>query len=290
MHIFLTGGTGSIGGPVLRRSLAAGHTVTALVRSDTAAKQVAQAGVTPLHGDLSAPEAWMPKAAAADVFIHLASSFDGEMAVSEPLLVDSLLHHAQTRAQPLHFVYTGGCWMFGQTGNAVATESSPMNPIQDFDWATQAINRLQDQPSLNLVLIHPAMVYDETGGVFDRMITALRAGRPAPIWGSEHTRWPLVHANDAAAAYVLLAENPDASGTYMLVSEQGVTVGEIAGVLAAQAGVKTPPAVLPRKWALMRHGSMAEGPMLDQQMAQTRLTELGWVPEFPDFSTLTYQI
>lgn len=290
MHIFLTGGTGSIGNAVLHRAIAAGHRVTALVRSQTSADTVTAAGAQARNGDLAQPDLWMAEAVQSDVFIHLASSFDDEMAATEPLLVNSLLTRASTRPKPVRLLYTGGCWMFGQTGNAVASEQSPLTPIAAFDWASTAITTLQSAPNLNMALIHPAMVYAQSGGVFDRMLAALRAGRPVSIWGSEHTRWPLVHEADAAAAYVLLAENPEATGTFNLVAEQGIAVGEIARALAAQAGLTTPPAVLPRKWALLRHGEMAEGPMLDQQMRDTRLAALGWVPQYPDFSALTYDI
>lgn len=288
MHIFLTGPTGSIGGAVLDHALQAGHSVTALVRSAAAASSVRAKGAQTLTGDLCAPDTWMPVAAAADVFIHLASSFDDAMAVTEPRLLASLKTHSLSRTTPLRFLYTGGCWLYGETRNAVATETSPLRPIQAFDWAATAIGSLSDATHLSCATVHPAMVYGVDGGVFGRMMTALRAGRPAPIWGAEHTRWPLVHRDDLARAYLLLARTPDAMGTFNIVAETGVAVGDIAATLADQAGVKVRPAVLPRKWVLSRHGAWAEGPMLDQQMRSTRMADLGWVPEYPDFTALAY--
>jgi len=290
MHIFLTGGTGSIGSAVLTQAVAAGHTVTALVRSCEADDRVTAAGAQAVQGDIAQPENWMAQATACEVFIHLASTFDDDMVVTEPRLINSLLTHAAARATPLRVLYTGGCWLFGQTGSAVATETSPLNPINAFAWAATAIDLLRDHPALRCSVIHPAMVYDESGGVFTRMLTALRAKRPAPIWGSEHTRWPLVHRDDAAAAYVRLAQTPSATGTFNVVAETGVSVGEIARVLSGQAGIKTRPAVLPHKWTLLRHGAWAEGPMLDQQMRSTRMAELGWDPSHKDFSTLDYKL
>lgn len=288
MHIFLTGGTGTIGSAVLRQAVAARHDVTALVRSTDSAATVSVAGASALLGDIAAPEAWMPTAARADVLIHLAATFDDRMATTERHLIDHLAQYTAQRENPLRLLYTGGCWLFGQTGNAVAHEASPLRPIAAFDWAVTALAALKDVPNLSFAVLHPAMVYAETGGVFSRMITALRAHRPAPIWGAEQTRWPLVHVDDAARAYLLLAHKPTATGTYNIVAEQGVPVGDIAATLGAQAGVKARPAVLPRKWVLARHGAWAEGPMLDQNMKSTRMADLGWEPTHRDYSALTY--
>ncbi len=287
-RIFMTGGTGSIGKAVLKQMVTAGHEVTALTRTDTGAAQITSFGAQPLMGDITAPDFWMQEAATSDVFIHLASSYDLEMAQTEPRLLSALFDAVRTRKEPLRFLYTGGGWLFGQTGNDIADEATPLRAITAFKWAQDAIESLPDRPGLLVSVIHPAMVYAPDGGVFTRMMRALRAGRPAPLMGSEHIRWPLIHREDTATAYLAIARASDPAGVFNLVAEQGVPIGEIARVLGAQAGVKTPPAILPRKWALRQHGIWAEGPMLDLQMRSTRMADLGWAPSFRVFSSVTY--
>lgn len=289
MNFFLTGGTGNIGKAVLEQAINAGHTVTALARSDASADALAVAGVTPVPGDLATPEAWMPLATQADCFIHLANSFDDRMAFTEPQLIESLAAQTAHRTSPLRLLYTGGCWLYGATHNGVAHESSPFNPPVAFRWAADAQQMLATLPGLACAVIHPAMVYDEQGGVFSRYLKALRQGRPPAIWGSKSTRWPLVHRADAAAAYLLLAAD-DQTGAFNIVAEQGVPAEDITDILRTQAGIKAPAAVLPEKWVLSRHGPGAHGPMLDQQMRSTRMGDLGWQPAYPDFRTLTYAI
>lgn len=291
MQIFLTGATGSIGSAVLRQTLAAGHRVTALARTESTASQLARNGALPVLGDIAQPESWINDAATADAFIHLANTFDDTMQRIEPRLLAALFAQTAKRQTPLRFLYTGGCWLFGATrGLHPATEDSPLNPISAFAWAAEAIESLKNRPGLNTAILHPAMVYDTTGGVFSRMLTALRRGRPAPIWGEESITWPLVHRDDAAAAYLTLLDNPDATGPHIVVAQPRVKLGQIAATLHAQAGLKTRPAVLPRRVALAQHGAWAEGPMLSQALVSTRMPALGWRPKHTDFSRLTYDI
>jgi len=265
MHIFLTGGTGYIGGAVMAQALAQGHRVTALVRSDQAQMQVQLSGAEGIIGDLATPEHWAAQATRADVILHLACSFDAAMAQTEPRLIHALAAHAG--ATPVRLIYTGGVWLFGCTGSAVAHEASPLSPIAGFQWAADAITQITDSPAFDPVIVHPGMVYDETG-----------------------TRWPLVHRDDLARAYVMLATDPQASGVYTAAAQQGVSADEITTALIAQKGLRVAASVLPEKWVLARHGAEAQGPMLDQQMGAARLRAFGWDPQVPDFAALRYSL
>src|SRR5689334_6396820 len=51
---FVTGGSGFVGGTLIRRLVGEGWRVRALARSDAAAEKVAQLGAQPIHGDLEA--------------------------------------------------------------------------------------------------------------------------------------------------------------------------------------------------------------------------------------------
>lgn len=55
MRAFVTGGSGFVGGHLIRRLTGDGHQVVALARSDTAADRVMELGATVAHGDLSDP-------------------------------------------------------------------------------------------------------------------------------------------------------------------------------------------------------------------------------------------
>ena len=76
MKLLLTGGTGFIGSRVLDQLLAAGHTVTALVRTEEAAKKLAAKGAKPLIGDLTTLDVIKRAAADSDGVVHLAYIHD----------------------------------------------------------------------------------------------------------------------------------------------------------------------------------------------------------------------
>ena len=73
MRIFLTGATGYIGNAVLDSLVKAGHDVTALVRTNEKARNVANRGAYPVIGNLAEPESYRAAAEAQDDYIALAS-------------------------------------------------------------------------------------------------------------------------------------------------------------------------------------------------------------------------
>ena len=70
---FITGGSGFIGGRLVRRLVGEGVTVRALARSDDSAAAVSKLGAEPVKGDLQDPAAMTAGAEGCDVTFHLAA-------------------------------------------------------------------------------------------------------------------------------------------------------------------------------------------------------------------------
>jgi uncharacterized protein YbjT (DUF2867 family) len=68
-HVFVTGGTGYLGRPLIRELLTRGHTVRALVRPGSEKKL--PAGVKPFTGDALDSSSFGHVVAPADTFVHL---------------------------------------------------------------------------------------------------------------------------------------------------------------------------------------------------------------------------
>jgi uncharacterized protein YbjT (DUF2867 family) len=78
--VFITGGSGFVGGAVLRALVAEGRHVRALARSEAAAQAVAAIGAEPVRGDLLEPGDWRHAMRGCATVFHTA----GEVAMCDP--------------------------------------------------------------------------------------------------------------------------------------------------------------------------------------------------------------
>ncbi|MET7846293.1 NAD(P)H-binding protein, partial [Streptomyces sp. NPDC005356] len=76
MRVFVTGGTGHSGSYIIPELIAAGHEVTGLARSDTAAAAVSALGAKVRRGDLEDLDGLKDAAADSDGVIHVAHRQD----------------------------------------------------------------------------------------------------------------------------------------------------------------------------------------------------------------------
>ncbi len=70
MRIFVTGGSGFIGGALIRRLRLDGYEVKALARSPRAEALIEEAGAIPVPGNLSQPGPWQDELRAGDAVVH----------------------------------------------------------------------------------------------------------------------------------------------------------------------------------------------------------------------------
>jgi hypothetical protein len=70
VRVFILGGTGAIGAPIMHELINRGHDVWALARSDISAAKLSQFGATLIAGDISLPEHWAAKLPRLDAVIQ----------------------------------------------------------------------------------------------------------------------------------------------------------------------------------------------------------------------------
>ena len=289
MKVLILGGTGLIGAAVTRELVCTGHQVRGLCRSSQAATRLASMGAEPLSGDLTRPTPWHEHLLWADVLIHVAASFCNQMAAIDDAVVSAIQKAGRKRKTPLRGIYTGGAWLYGETGDRVAVETHPLIPIDAFAWMARNARLLEASPGLETAILHPAQVWTETGGAFDRMLDQARYDHPIEIWGGLHIRWPLVHADDLAVAYRLLAETPGLTGSFNIASEAAAPLRRIFHEIVKTSGHDGSYIVRSRDWVRRTHGPLAEGPALDQQMSAAKAQEvLGWTPRHTDFTRTAF--
>lgn len=285
MLVLVLGGTGLIGSAVLEELKARGHRVLALARSNASAERAAHLGAAVLRGDLATPEIWVRALPPVDAVIHAAADFDSEMAKIDRRLLDVLLPHLAVQPQKSRFLYTGGNWLFGATGDIVATEESMFAPLPAFAWMVPQLQRARESGAVDGIIIHPAMVYDSSGGGVFRRFGREAIERPAVrVVGSESVHWPLVRNDDLAALYALALESAPSGSTYMGVSIDAFPVGRIARAFARR--FRTPciePEIISADVIADECGDWARGYALDQQLSGAKgRRELGWAPRALD--------
>lgn len=286
MKILVLGATGSIGTAVARELAAAGHDVLALCRSDESEARLTALGYSTLRGDLRAPKHWAGAVRSVDAVAHMATTFTDDMGAVDRAVIEALIQAAPPAGPKPRFLYTGGCWLYGATGDLVATEESAFNPIPAFTWMVENAATLAASGRFSTATLHPAMVYHRDGGVFTRFLDKARAGERIEVWGGPEVRWPLVHRDDLAVAYRLLLERPDLTGNFNASAQKGVRVGDIAAAIAAHAGSPRDITLRDRESLIAEHGDWAEGPTLDQQMGSDRLRQTcNWRPRHEAFET-----
>lgn len=288
MHVFLLGGTGFIGRHVLQRLIEGGHEVIGLARSEASAERLAAAGAVPLLGDLRTPRAWVGKLPPVDAVIHAAADFGDDMGPVETALLDALLPVLGVMPKRPRFVYTGGCWLFGATGEHVAIEDSAFDPLPAFGWMIDNMRRVLEAPDVEGVVIHPAMVYSGEGGVFSSFMDALREGQSVDVIGSLDVVWPLVHACDLADLYLLAMERARAGSVYNGSAISGLTQGAIISGVADYLEVeRREMRVVSVDEAAERLGDWARGYAISQQLSGDKArAELGWKPKHESATAL----
>jgi len=284
LRVFVLGGTGLIGAAVGRELVGRGHELFGLARSGASAARLDQIGVTAIAGNIRSPEHWVARLPPCDAVIHMACDFSTDMGAIDRHLLDRLLPALAAQEDKPRFIYTGGCWLFGATGDALATEATPFCPLPVFAWMVPQLHRVLASPGVYGIAIHPAMVYAGEGGVFDRFARAAAEGKAVPVVGSEAVRWPLVHADDLAQLYALALERATAGSSYIGAAIEGFPIGRIARAFARryQTGHEAPQIVSTDAIAA-ELGEWARGYALDQRLSGDKARrELGWAPRHLD--------
>jgi nucleoside-diphosphate-sugar epimerase len=280
MRIFVTGGSGYIGRAVLAELARRGHAVGALVRSDAAAGFVRALGAQPVAGSLDTLDVIARAAAEHDATIHIAGIASADDVAREVRVLDALVG-AATSGYPL--VYTSGAWVYGDRGDAVVDEDAPLKPIALVAWrpAHEARVLAAAERGVRAIVIRPAVVYGDGGGIVGRFVAGAQAG-PIKIVGTGTNRWPTMRVDALAELYAAAVEQPAGRGIYNGSAAASVPYVEIARAASRAGGGNGAIEHLTYENAAATMGPFAEALALDLQLSSEKARrELGWNPHRP---------
>jgi nucleoside-diphosphate-sugar epimerase len=282
MHIFVTGGTGTIGSAVVAELVATGHTVLALARSDASEQAVKAAGAEALRGGLADLDVLRAGVAQSDGVISLAFGSDYSTAdaiarsIAEETAAVATLGEALLGSDRPIVAVSGTPWVPG----AVSTEADPVPVDGPMGGRGRTVTALLDLAARGVratAVRMPRTVHNRGEGGFAGLLTeqARRAGM-AGYPGDGTQRWPAVHALDAAVLFRLVLESAPAGTAWHAVADEGDAVRDIATVIGRRLGL--PVQALP---------TQAFGPFgpifaMDQPSSSARTrAALGWQPTHP---------
>ena len=256
MTSFVTGGSGFVGGAVIRHLIGSGIDVKGLARSSPAAETIHGLGGTPVAGDLSDGEALRSGMAGCDVVYHVAgvntmcSADPGTMYRVNVDLVRSVVRSA-TDSGVRKIVLTSSAAAIGEPAGLVGDERTPHNGRFLSHYARskflgeRAFFDEAERMGVSAVAVNPSSV--QGPGRFDGSALLLRYAlsirRPIVI----DTSLSIVDIDDTARAH-LAAAIRGANGERYLVSGASVDIREAVTMLGNAAGRAIDPIVLP-PWA-----------------------------------------
>src|SRR5918996_2052279 len=258
MKVFLTGGTGFIGGHVVRQLRARGDEVVALVRSVDKGAPLRDIGCDLVGGDLSDEGALREGMRGCDAVIHGAAMYEVGIPKSEHeamyeanvLGTERVLRTVLDEKVP-KAVYISTVGAFGNTRGRVVDETyrHPADSYTSYYEETkvkahQIAQRLIDDEGLPCVIVQPGGVYGpEDHSAIGTQINQFLAGR-MPLIPFPDLGFNMVHVDDVATG-VLLALDEGKPGEAYVLGGQITTMREAMETLARVAGRKPPRRAVP---------------------------------------------
>ncbi|HEY3561826.1 MAG TPA: SDR family oxidoreductase [Kribbella sp.] len=251
MHVFVTGGTGHSGSYIVPELIAAGHEVTGLARSDTAAATLSALGAKVRLGDLEDLDGLKEAAADSDGVIHVAHRQDllpsGGIDAVAAAEVPIMLAYGEALAgtgKPL--VVAGSIGSPGQLGRPV-TEDDPALPVGDEHKGTlrarnvveSAVIGLAEQGVRSSVVRIANIAHDtnDRAGFLPLLIAFAQQKGVAGYPGDGTNLWNAVHTRDLASLFRLALEKGAAGKYWHAVGDGAIPLREIAEAIGSRLGV-----------------------------------------------------
>jgi nucleoside-diphosphate-sugar epimerase len=251
MRVFVTGGTGHSGSYTIPELVAAGHEVTGLARSDTAAAALSALGAKVRRGDLRDLDGLKEAAEESDGVIHLANRQDllpsgGIDAVAAAELPVMLAYGEALAGTGKPLVAAGSTGSPGNLGRP-ATEEDPARPGGDEYrgtlWVRNAVETavvgLAERGVRSSVVRIPPIMHSasDRAGFLPMLIALAKEKGFAGYPGDGANLWGAVHVRDVASLFRLALEKGPGGRYWHAVEDGGIAVREIAEAIGSRLGL-----------------------------------------------------
>jgi nucleoside-diphosphate-sugar epimerase len=287
MTIFVAGGSGAIGVPLVRALVAAGHQVTALTRSSSKQDELHALGASVAVADALDREALMEAVQAAHPthVIHQLTALpkDGarrprDLEATNRLRIDGTRNLLDAAIQ-------AGARRFLVGSFAILSPRGPAATASD-DAAAVAVHSMERQVleatargAIEGVILRYGLFYGLDAPSTTAMIEMVRRRR-LPVVRGDAGQLPVIHLEDAVSATVRALDAAPPGAAYDIVDDRAVSLTEIVEAIAEYTGSAPPrrvPAWLPRLAApYMARMTSVRMPLSNAKAK----AELDWRPKY----------
>jgi len=292
MRVFVAGGSGTIGVPLVRGLVARGHHVVATTRSPAKETMLHGLGATPVIVD-ALDAAALERALIASAPTHVIHELTalprtGPKRASD-LEPTNRLRDEGTR-NLLHAAIAAGAQRI-VAGSFALIGAAPRVPTTDVQIAraAQAVRSMETQVldasrggRIEGIVLRYGLFYGPGSPSTDELIALVRKRR-LPRVRKDPGQLPYIHLDDAVAATIAALDHGSPGGVYDIVDDRPTSFSEMVTEMADVAGAPRPftvPAWLPR--LVMPYMSRLFTLQLPLSNATARL-ELAWAPMFPSY-------
>ena len=255
--VFVTGGSGFVGGALIDVLVELGETVEALARTPAAEAAVVARGAVPVRGDLSEGDALAFGMREAELVVHAAARLLGghrELSSFRRVNVEgtaAVLSAARKAGVPrVVFVGTEQV-VLGDRPLVGADETwpyaeTPVGPYAETKAEAERLALAASTATMAVVSVRPRLVWgrgDTT--VLPELSRAARAGRLRWVGGGDYLT-STTHVRNAVEGILAAAERGRGGEAYFVTDGAPVPFREFASALLATRGVPAPTGTVPR--------------------------------------------
>ncbi len=260
MNIFITGGTGFIGGALISRLRKCKHNVIALVRSEEKTKRLEGFGVNCIMGDLFKLNSLKDELKNIDAIIHCAALVTDwnpyEDYVNTNIVGTENILILAKELEIKSFIHLSTVDVFGDYNMGIITDFAPYRktgiPYVDTKIDAERIAlEYYENYKVPITIIRPTWVFGPGDfQFFPEIVKNLLRGRLVYI-GNKNIPINLVYIENLVDAILLAMENSSSIGKGFIISDFRVTWEKIINILCIHYKKKEPTITLPYNIALL---------------------------------------
>lgn len=273
MNVLILGATGYVGTAVDASLSARGHRTYGLAHNELEKDRLEARGTIAVEGDVTKPNSLIAPARAVDAVVYAVRLLEPDARTLE-LKALKAIGKALAGSEKT-FVFVSDAWIYGATGDTLASEDAPLNPPSlatrtfELERASLDLARI----GVRALNIRPGVVYGLGAGTPNMFRESARERGAATLVGDGGNRWATIAIQDLGDLIALAVERGRPGRAYNAVNDDEFSMREIAEAASRGAGAGGATTSIPAD--MMGHWGACLS--MDQRIsAQRAKADLGW--------------